>query len=86
MVAADARTAVALALSPGNAHDAPEGRKLLSGMEKPSNNPALLMDHAYEDNATRGVGDGSSLRTHFQAMGFPSTGDSIVVANWSPTC
>ena len=29
MVAADARTAIAFALSPGNAHDAPEGRELL---------------------------------------------------------
>ena len=53
MVAADARTAVAFRLSPGNAHDAPEGRKLISGMEKPSGAPALVMDRAYEDNATR---------------------------------
>ena len=29
MVAADARTAITFALSPGNAHDAPEGRELL---------------------------------------------------------
>src|SRR5437867_363620 len=29
MVAADARTAITFALSPGHAHDAPEGRKLL---------------------------------------------------------
>ena len=29
MVAADARTAVTFSLSPGQAHDAPEGRKLL---------------------------------------------------------
>ena len=53
MVAADARTAVAFSLSPGNAHDAPEGRKLLSGMKKPTGDPALVMDRAYEDNATR---------------------------------
>ena len=30
MVAADARTAVTFSLSPGQAHDAPEGRKLLT--------------------------------------------------------
>ncbi len=29
MVAADARTAITFSLSPGQAHDAPEGRKLL---------------------------------------------------------
>jgi len=53
MVAADARTAVAFRLSPGNARDAPEGRKLLSGMKKPAGGPALVMDRACEDNATR---------------------------------
>ena len=53
MVAADARTAVAFTLSPGNAHDAPEGRKLLNQLNKPTNSPAMVMDRAYEDNATR---------------------------------
>ena len=53
MVAADARTAVAFTLSPGNAHDSPEGRALLSGLEAPAGNPAMVMDRAYEDNATR---------------------------------
>ena len=53
MVAADARTAVAFSLSPGQAHDAPEGRKLLNKLEKPANNPAMIMDKAYEDDATR---------------------------------
>jgi len=53
MVAADARTAVAFSLSPGQAHDAPEGRKLLNKLEKPANNPAMIMDKAYEDVATR---------------------------------
>ena len=53
MVAADARTAVAFALSPGNAHDAPEGRKLLSGVDIPSGAESLIMDRAYEDDATR---------------------------------
>ena len=53
VVAADARTAVAFTLSPGNAHDAPEGRRLLNQLEKPANNPAMIMDRACEDNATR---------------------------------
>jgi len=53
MVAADDRTALAFSLSPGQAHDAPEGRKLLMSMEKPSGSPALVMDRAYEDNETR---------------------------------
>ena len=48
MVAADARTAITFALSPGNAHDAPEGRKLLKSLG-PSPWPMyLLMDRAYE--------------------------------------
>ena len=53
MVAADARTAVAFARSPGNAHDAPEGRKLLSGVDIPSGAESLIMDRAHEDDATR---------------------------------
>ncbi len=53
MVAADARTAVAFARSPGNAHDAPQGRQLLKRLGRPSNRPALIMDRAYEDDETR---------------------------------
>ena len=54
LVAADARTAVAFSLSPGQAHDAPEGRKLLRDMaERPTGDPALVMDRAYEDDQTR---------------------------------
>ena len=53
MAAADARTAVAFALSPGNAHDAPQGRQLLKRMDRPSNRPALVMDRACEDDETR---------------------------------
>ncbi len=34
LVAADARTAVAFTLSPGNAHDTPPGRKLLSPLQR----------------------------------------------------
>ncbi len=44
---------MAFSLSPGNAHDAPEGRKLLKRLETPSNRPALVIDRAYEDDKTR---------------------------------
>ena len=53
MVAADARTAVALSLSPGQAHDAPEGRKLLNRLGKQDDDLPLIMDRAYEGNETR---------------------------------
>ena len=36
LVATDARTAVTFSLSPGQAHDAPEGRKLLRRLGGPS--------------------------------------------------
>lgn len=41
------------ALSPGEAHDAPEGRVLLSSLGPQASGPVLLMDRAYEGNATR---------------------------------
>ena len=41
------------ALSPGNAHDAPEGRKLLRKMESQTAKVPLLMDRAYEGDANR---------------------------------
>jgi len=53
MVAADARTAITFALSPGQAHDAPEGRKLLSRLGKAPWPMHLLMDRAYEGDETR---------------------------------
>ncbi len=59
---------MAFALSPGQAHDAPEGRKLLEGMGKLPDAPApgeaapavlagtaLVMDKAYEDDAARAL-------------------------------
>ena len=51
MVAPSAKTAVAFMLSPGNAHDDPEGRKLLATVR--GNNTPLLMDRAYESDETR---------------------------------
>ena len=51
MVASSAKTAVAFRLSPGNAHDAPEGRKLLATVK--GHNTPLLMDKAYEGDEIR---------------------------------
>jgi transposase len=53
MVAADCRTALTFALSPGGAHDAPEGRKLLNSYGKVEDKPYLIMDRAYEGDETR---------------------------------
>ena len=53
LVAADARTAVTFSLSPGQAHDAPEGRKLLRRLGDQRERLPLLMDRAYEGNETR---------------------------------
>ena len=40
-------------LSPGQAHDAPEGRRLFSSLGSTSRPVHLLMDRAYEGNETR---------------------------------
>ena len=53
MVAADARTAITFALSPGQASDAVHGRELLAGIGPLPAPMYLLMDKAYEDNETR---------------------------------
>ena len=53
MVAADARTALKFSLSPGNAHDAPEGRKLMCRLGPPAAHASLVMDRAYEGDETR---------------------------------
>jgi hypothetical protein len=52
MVAADARTAISFALSPGQASDTIEGRKLLGGIGPLPAPLHLIMDRAYEDNQT----------------------------------
>lgn len=52
MVAADDRTAVTFSLTPGQAHDATEGRNLLAHIE-PEGKVAVVMDRAYEGNETR---------------------------------
>jgi transposase len=53
MVAANARTAITFSLSPGQAGDAPEGRKLLTALGAPNRRLHLIMDRAYEGNETR---------------------------------
>jgi transposase len=53
MVAADARTAIAFSLSPGNEHDAPEGRALLEALGPMPVELPMLMDKAYEGDETR---------------------------------
>jgi transposase len=53
MVAADARTAITFALSPGQAFDAVEGRQLLAGIGPLPAPLYLLMDKAYEGDETR---------------------------------
>ena len=53
MVAADARTALMFSLSAGQAHDAPEGRKLLNRLGPQRENLSIVMDRAYEGNETR---------------------------------
>jgi transposase len=54
MVAADAQTAVTFSLSPGQAGDAPEGRKLLQTLENSGwEGTKVLMDKAYEGDETR---------------------------------
>jgi len=53
MVAANARTAITFSLSPGQAHDAPEGRKLLASLGGPKRRLHLIMDRAYEGDETR---------------------------------
>ena len=53
MVAADARTAIRFPLSPGQAHEDVEGRKLILAMGEASVPMHLLMDRTYEGDETR---------------------------------
>jgi transposase len=53
MVAADARTAITFALSPGEASDAKAGRALLGALGPLPAPLHLIMDRAYEDSETR---------------------------------
>src|ERR1700693_5249847 len=53
MVAADARTAIVFALSPGHDHDAPHGRALLEELGPMPEGLPMLMNRAYEGNENR---------------------------------
>lgn len=53
MVSANDRCALTFSLSPGNAHDGVEGRKLLSDWADAPHSIPLVMDRAYEGDETR---------------------------------
>jgi transposase len=53
LVAADARTAITFCLSEGQAHDAPQGRRLLQSLGQTNRPIHLIMDRAYEGDETR---------------------------------
>ena len=53
LVAANDRLAVNFKLSPGNAHDAAEGRELLKRLTGRFTGACVLMDKAYEGDETR---------------------------------
>lgn len=53
MVTASDRAVVGFSLSGGQAHDAPEGIRLLSAMERRAEQKYLLMDRAYEGENVR---------------------------------
>jgi hypothetical protein len=53
MVAANDRTAITFALSPGNDHDAPHGRALLEQLVPMPEGLPMLRDRAYEGDETR---------------------------------
>jgi transposase len=53
LVAADARTVITFALSPGSAHNAPQGRLLLEELGPMPEGLPMLMDRACEGNETR---------------------------------
>ena len=55
MIAANAECAVIFSLSPGQAMDVPEGRKLLMGTGEASESCPVIMDRAYEGDETRNL-------------------------------
>src|SRR5689334_21153915 len=73
MVAADARTAVTFTLSPGQAHDCPEGRQLLRKLGEAKWPIHLIMDRAYEGDETRQLRSNSILFPWFRLRTIEST-------------
>jgi transposase len=53
LIAANDRTAITLALSPGNEHDAPRGRQLPLDLGPMPDGLPMIMDKAYEGDETR---------------------------------
>ena len=55
MVAASDKDPVTFSLTPGQAGDGPQGRKLIAAMGSTSRKVYLIMDRSYEGNATRNL-------------------------------
>jgi len=53
MMATGFKNAVAFILSPGNCHDAPQGRLLMEIIGKQKTSKFLIIDRGYEDDQTR---------------------------------
>ena len=53
MVATNARTTITFSLSPGQAYDSPQGRKLLNRLRQQHDSRSLIIDHAHEGDETR---------------------------------
>ena len=68
MVAADARTALMFSLSAGQAHDAPEGRKLLNRLGPQRENLSIVMDRAYEGNEDTPTRIGAGIHSRRSAV------------------
>ena len=77
---ADDRTPLTVTLSPGQAHDGVEGRKLLTLRGQQLEPAYLLMDRAYEGDATRQLA---------QELGYGSVafcwGNRMVVSSGKPS-
>ena len=61
LVAADERNVILWSLTPGQAGDAPQGRQLLQALGPLHEPIALLMDSAYQDDATRSLAQDRGL-------------------------
>ena len=81
LIAADARTAVTFPLSPGQAHDAPGGRRLLHRPGGRQRKPPLLMDRAYEGNETRQLALDWGL-----SPWFPHAETGLILGNMTGKC
>ena len=62
MIVANDTLPVALMLSKGHLNDGPQGRILLRKLDGQFNGSSLLMDKAYEGNATRSLVESLGMR------------------------